>query len=543
MSLPVPVRVRLKTAKADRHVGHQVRSLEWSTSSPGGFDHATIGLDRPLVVDSPEIAYYGELEISDARNGSILFQGRQEDPGSGVSGDGQVWDISALGPSAHVNDRTAQLIYMDRSLERWERSWISDKTAQIDQTDHSSSGDEALLFKAPEGTTVGTGWQADYQYRAIYDAGMKLARVRCDVVNGGTSTLWENRILSRPAPGGAGQTNDSNTWSTSSQSLACSRGGSPSIPSGDDVANLRITRVGSSGTATASSWGDFFGIAVRGLLKDKDGSDITSGYSSSTVFGSSVVKDLLGRLLDEYDGANATVEDTAFGLEQLAYPDPVKPGQVLEDLITMDEAFTWHAWEKTTIGKHRFEWIAWPATVRYDATVADGAHFPGSADGLYNECAVRWRDSRGRIKVTVRTSSVQALTDAGLTRTASLDLSDEVGVTTGQAQRRGDQFLAEHAVPPNAGTLTIMRPILDRVKGRMVMPWEIRAGALIRVRGVKPNVDSLNATARDGTTVFRLARTTCRIDSEVRTVCELDAPTLSEARALARLKRRRQRRR
>src|SRR3990172_9057007 len=69
----------------------------------------------------------------------------------------------------------------------------------------------------------------------------------------------------------------------------------------------------------------------------------------------------------------------------------------------------------------------------------------------------RWTAS---IRRTRRTQVVDVLTDAGLTREALLDLGDDVGTST-NAQRAGDQFLAQHSSPLNAGALTIAEPILD----------------------------------------------------------------------------------
>jgi hypothetical protein len=54
------------------------------------------------------------------------------------------------------------------------------------------------------------------------------------------------------------------------------------------------------------------------------------------------------------------------------------------------------------------------------------------------------------------------------------------------------------------------------------MPWEIRPGNLIRVRGVLPNADSLNASTRDGVAVFRIAATEYR-QSENAATLELTA--------------------
>ena len=70
----------------------------------------------------------------------------------------------------------------------------------------------------------------------------------------------------------------------------------------------------------------------------------------------------------------------------------------------------------------------------------------------------------------------------------------------------------------------------------MVEPWEIRPG-LIRVRGILPRADALNASARDGVTVMRIRAAEYRA-SDAAAVLELDSYAPSTARSLANLQRR-----
>jgi hypothetical protein len=136
---------------------------------------------------------------------------------------------------------------------------------------------------------------------------------------------------------------------------------------------------------------------------------------------------------------------------------------------------------------------------------------------------------------------VQALTDAGITRTLQVDLGSERSSAL-NAQQVGSMQLAEYATPPNEGTLTISRPIYDHQLGRMVEPWEIRPGNLIRVRGITPNTNSLNVTDSDGVTVFRIVAVDYDTGSASASL-ELDSHPLSVERALANLAKRGPRRR
>jgi hypothetical protein len=260
------------------------------------------------------------------------------------------------------------------------------------------------------------------------------------------------------------------------------------------------------------------------------------------VLASEVVQDLVGRVLTRFDGHDAFIAQTSTHIDQLAYPDGTTAFDVLGDLMGLDGAFYWAAWQTIPAsGKYRFEWLPWPVSVRYEADVVDGFDSPGSAADLYNSAVVRWKDRSGATRSTTVMSSVQALTDAGLIRSAAIDLGDEVG-SAANAVSAGQAFLAEHAVPSNRGTLTLSRPVLDLERGRLIWPWEIRPGGLIRVRGIHPRADALNATGRDGSTVFRIVSTTFSA-RDASAELELDAYSRSTSQAIAALQSRSQQRR
>jgi hypothetical protein len=183
--------------------------------------------------------------------------------------------------------------------------------------------------------------------------------------------------------------------------------------------------------------------------------------------------------------------------------------------------------------RHRFEWREWPTTVAYDASTVDGYSSTGSAEGLNNQVVVRYHGGLGPTKTEQASQVVPELTDAGLTRNGYRDLGDEVG-SLANATRAAQQFLTDHATAPNAGRLTVSRPIFDHDLGRMVDPWEIRPGKLIRVRGILASSDALNATSRDGVTVFKVIGVDYDTSSASATL-ELDSQPLSLAHLLARI--------
>lgn len=535
MSLPIPLSVRLQTPRADLHVTRDLRDLVLRWTDPGGYASCQIALDRTLTLQPDEVAYYGNLIVYDSRSGRTVWEGRTEDPGRSAD-QGEVWDLAAVGGQAHTRDRIVPYIVVDREMvyERVDNAMTPGGTDRIGE-DPGGSLKQSLLLQFPQGISVNTNSRVVVRYNRVFRAGQKLARVAYTWDAGRTSASYAVQAITRTDGSMAtGENALSSNFNTAGGAAAAAV--NPSFPTGGgfpdgrNTVELRIFYNGGSGTeSTDTSWASFVDVAITAARVDKTGTAITAGYSG-TVLASEVVADLLGRLLTAYDGAGAVIATTGHAIDQLAYPDGVDAARVLQDLLVLEPGFTWRVWERNAAGKYRFEFVAVPAVVRYEADVIDGYDGPGSADGLYNAVSVRWRDATGQVQTTVRTATVPELSAAGLTRQGQIDLGSEVG-SLADAQRAGDQWLADRRYAPNGGRLRVARPILDLISGRMVAPWEIGPG-LIRVKGILPRIDALNATSRDGVTVFRIVAGEYRA-SDGAAVLELDTYAPSTARQLA----------
>lgn len=547
MSLTIPLAVRLQTSRSTRHVTAEVRDLQFREVIPGGFASIQIDLSRPLTLQPDEIAYYGKLVVYDARNGTVVCEGRLEDPGRSAGDSGQVWQLVAIGPSAHAMDRAVPLIYVDKDMSRWtpvEVTACPDGQVRVGDDMTIFPGEPSMTAQMPNGTPVTATTYIGRAYLPISRAGQKVARHDWQWDAGRTTVDLRLRAFAR----------DTATWASTFTQIrdhagnTAGAGLSPKVigtdwTAGKDAVDVRLAWVGATTSVGDDvTWGAWAGMVVQGTRYDKSGNELltAASYTANTVLASDIVADVLGRLLPAYDGANASVAVTSYAIEQLAYPDGVTPSAVLADLMKLEPNFYWAAWEANAAGKHRFEWRSWPTTVRYEADTIDGFDSPGSADGLWNAVRVRYRDAAGEIRTVRRTQTVAELDAAGLTREELLDNGDVLGRL--DATQVGDQFLAEHLHPPNAGTLTVARRVLDLQTGRMVEPWEIRAGHLIRVRGVMPRVDALNATTRDGSTVFRIMEKAYQASRAAATL-SLDSYPQTVARVLADLQAPRGRRR
>lgn len=539
MSLPIPLTVRLKTSKTDRHITRELASLTFREVAVGGFASATMTLHRPLRVQPDEIAYYGRVYVY--AGSVVVWEGRLEDPGRTAGPDGEVYELTAMGPSVHARDRTVPLIYVERNPERFVRAEnVTPGGANQIGGDPGStaSQDDALILRFPDGLHLVQNSRCVVRYYDMYEAGQKIARYNFSWDAGKTNASYEVQAYTR-TDGGTGEISRQHTFNTAGGGTAV-REIVAHYPAGRNTLDLRIIYTAAAAVTVAddATWASLRNISVTATRYAAGGGELLAAtdYGTETVLAHEVVADLLGRLLSQYDGAGATIATTSYVISQLSYIDGITPAGVLEDLMRLEPGYRWGAYESNAAGKFRFEWTAWPTKVRYETDVLDGYTAPGSADGLYNAVNVRWRDTRGRVRSTRVTAAVPVLDTEGIVREASLDLGDDLG-SAAEATQAGQQYLAEHATAPNAGRLTIGRPVLDLVRGRMAQPWEIKAGELIRVRGILPRVDALNASTRDGSTVFRIWSKEYDAGTALATL-ELDSYAHSTARALADLRNR-----
>lgn len=530
-------RVPLTVRVGDRFITQRVSGLSFREEAVGGVKSISLRLASRVDRFDPNLDPFSEVTLFDGRNAEIVARGRLTDPGRSASaGDGQQWDMTAFAPS--LGERTFPYVVVDSNTESFTRSTYCTRGATTG-TDERDENTPSLLLSAEEGKTVSTSWIADMIYRGIRQAGMKLARVSASVDCGVSDANYTVQLVTRTGTGG-GTTADSAASSTTTGALAAVV--VTDFTNADDVVSVRTVRDTSGTTGAEAHWFEFWDITRRALLLNAAGTEITTGYTQDYVFAHEVVTDLLGRVLDQIDGANSVVAQSAtYQIDQLAYPDGVTAEQVLTDLMALEPAYRWWI-EPTTAGTYVLRWELWPTAVRYEVTLNGGGDFPGSSQELYNEVTVRWRGANGQVRATAPITAACPVLDAqGITRSYMLDLGDEIG-SSAAATRAGENFLAEHNAPANAGTVVVDRPIRDLVTHRIVRPHQIKAGELIRVRGLESRTDALNADGRDGQTVFRIWSKTYNSDSDSAAL-ELDIPSRSTTNALVKVAKRRPRKR
>ena len=547
----IPFSVRLSNSSVDVHITQRISGLSFRSVAPGGYASATFTLENPIDVNSPMLAAFTRVYIYDGRNGNTIWEGRLAMPGRSSGDGGEVWSLTAVGPSAHTLDNTQVLIYIDWAMDNWIRDSLEAQfiapSATAGASSHPFSNSiDALVCNWPGATPINSSPSSRVQvgYYGFIGSTMTIGALKFLYSTSGANANHSTEAVTGVSP---------NYLASAYTAVVTGTGSTVTVyviddfVAGRDIAGLRLRRTAGPATTTiGEAWTAFYSVRILGRRFLKGGTPVSGAAGMVTadyVRASQVVNDLLGRMLPQYDGLNAVVDSTDLvDIDQLAYLDGATANQVLEDLMALEPSKYWAAWESDpTTGKYRFEWRSWGTTARYEATVEDGFDSPAPTWELYNEALIRWKDARGRIKNTLVTMDVPELTAEGITHRVFKDLSDEVG-SFGNATVVGNALLAEHNLRRSGGTLTVARPIRDIAGARWAMPWEIKPGELIRVRGVEASATTnIAETTRDGLTVFRIV--SVEANGEGQATLELDMFTPTEARALANLAKKRTRRR
>lgn len=499
MSLPVPLAVRV----GNQHITSQVQGLSFRKEAVGGVRSITFNLARSLA-DLNGLDPLAKVYIYDTRSGATVADGRFSDPGRSADSNGQKWDCVAFGPAQAASDITSPKVWIDRGIgDGWSRAYVVHPEATMgnaSKPDAGAASTQGILANFPAGITVGTNGSTLLRYERIWKTGGKLAYVGAAWQAGTNNTVWLVNLWT----GADGAATTLQQGSGASTAGGVHQAGKATIPDDHNCPSLQFLWSGAPTTTTGDdNWCWWDQVVVEGLRYRKNGTAITSGYLGSTN-ASSIVEDLLGSgRLPAFDGTNAVVQSTATTFSQFSYPDGVSSEQVLSDLMLIEPAYRWTTGPDVTGLGYQFRWEQWPTTVRYEATLDDGGSFPLSTSGLYNVVGVRYIDVNGTANTIFVGGSCPILDSKGITRQAQIDLGSEVG-SYSQALVAGQNFLAEHKVPKNAGTLNVARPIRDVIRGCDVMPWEIEAGELVRIRGVEAYPDAFNTSTNDGVGVFRI---------------------------------------
>jgi hypothetical protein len=584
---PVPLGVRIYNVywALDVWITNIVEDVEFRSVAPGGFASATLKLrddgsqSRALLA-----ALYNRVQVVDLATMEIVWEGRVEDPSHTADTDGETWELGVSGTMVATSDWKIPLWYADAGLD----GWIQGDPGSPASVSLDTPADTSLSITLKQGFT----WAANnssgevWRYNRPGEVGMFIGRFTLTYDGTGSGTEADFDVVTDTelaggvdvtafdANGGAPTTKtnivgDVNSFADSHDySIYLSvirQSAAASYTTTRDSPAVRITPVG-----------------IQALRVDRAGNRLTnvSDYSHGDfVLVRHVVEDVIGRLMvgtTDFEDitpfpAFATVNPATVYIDAtdttqittLMYLDGATAADVMNDMMTVQTSAYWAVWESAFGSVHgangladtgyRIEWATWPNGWGYLATSQDGLEEQPTADGLYDNVVVKFTNNAltgqplrsdlapPRFNSTPPSSDQRPpdLAAGNLSRCTVMDKAqpgnDSDALNAGVAwlgQR--DQRLAK-----NAGALTIKRPILfydagansDRGAARMLDPWMIRPGKLLKLADQIPDGDmtdlSHGTSAVPDThagTIYRVVATTYSAsDNSCR--LELDQPT------------------
>lgn len=512
-----------------------VSGLQIKNVAVGGYASVSFNLNRKL--DKALLDTFTDVLVYDTATGEQVGGGRLMEQGRNDDG---TWAITCLGEGlASMQDRNEPYMLIATDYEPWYQWRRGNKRMTVQQGTTPSGATDGLFLAASDGA-IATGDFVVAMDDRLAKCNQTLGGFEFQDVEGAASTDWSIRSYVYN-DGSSAQIVHNQPWTTS----VTTRGAESTTnwtPGGVNGLTLRIWRDGAGFTAGDNTWAHFRNIRVSARRYNQAGAVMEGSiYQRDYVLAHEAFIDIMARFCPRLDLANAQIDTATYQADQLVWLDGVTPMKAMEDVLSLEPAFTWQVWDKKDNGLWETSFTALPSSVRYEASTVDGFSAPSPTTEIYNKVIVRGTTKYGNSRVKVVTSTVPVLDAAGIVRSTTIDLGDEL-YSDGNATKFGQNFLADHAFAPNAGTLTIAQPIYDAQTGRWVKPHAIRSGGLIRVRGIQPTPDTLNATSPDGVTVFRVVSATYDDDAGAATL-ELDTYQLTESRALATLARKRGRKR
>jgi hypothetical protein len=510
------------------------RDLEFTKTDRGGFTSANLSV--PQFVDSGSKALQAGSRVTMYDYAARpVFEGYLDLPGKSAERDGQVWKLGVLGSAAILSDKSAPYVSIESSLEGFyqRRRFGASGQADVATTPDgaTATAESAVVLSVPGGTVVANGVVAAMDYDRLVASGQQLGGIAQTRLGGKADANWNAEMTVYGDDGTPAALDLFSVNLAVGPTVSASRVVGTDWTAGADVLRYKLARDGGATTVVDdTTWLAYYDIYVAARRLLATGSYAPDAdHANAYVLAHEVITDAAQMLTSLLDVANADI-DTSFTyhIDQLAYPDGVTLADLLADVALLEPDLTYGVFEAGSAGTHRFRVGKYDTDVRYVASTVDGWEQPGGELSLSNELTVYYIDKRGRPQHVTVTTPVPALDQWGRVRSApQVDLGTEVG-TAAAATQVGAGLLAQASTFPFAGRLTVARPILDQMTGRMVMPWEIEPGYMLQVQ------DILDMPP------MRLTEMTYR-DASMSAELTLGTPTYSTDELVAKLAKRRHR--
>lgn len=494
--------------------------LTFDNAASGGYGALSCTID--WAGPPPDALSVGAVtQVIDRRNGNIVWYGHLVDPGYTRTGTGASHRIAATGFSSILDTQVGALAYVDRDLAGWTYAKdypagaaqvVDDLSLPAQPSDWVDPATSVLQLDIPEGSKLdaSTPTHMTVQYLApkYNGSGANQDIILVQGVFDGTNSA-DYRVKARvvTAAGTVDTVMDRDYTSTARDFRLIEGVGTWDIPNAR-VAQLRWEYAGGADAVASRDyflrWGN---LAVVFQRLDRAGNLDTT----PTVYlqARHIIDDVIGRLLASKLDISTQIETPDALVEQACWWGGISARGVFDWLEDLVPDCYWAVWGPQADSQPRFEYTSWRQPPRYvippdSATI----QLAGGGDDLINRAVVAYQTSNGVPASVVVVGDVPELDAAGLQRSMLVDLTGEGPLSTAGARAKGLDALRTQNIVRSSGTATVTGPVMDLREGRVVEPWEIRAGWPVVLAGGALRADGGRAYsltgARDGRSTFRL---------------------------------------
>jgi hypothetical protein len=517
--------------------------MRFVSTAPGGYDtwSATLTWPDPSAPPADVITAEAVVHVTDRRNGETVWYGYLDDPGEVTFTGATAWRVTATGPRVILEREVKAYGLRDQELGNWawDQRYKASPPTTGDGEGFLAHGSDFPTdpptghweLQQADGTTVRVGAAQGVRYRPIVTTADKadpLMRAvylfvswQASVASGGVSR-FQVRVLNQT--GSSDVTVYDAAWATGQTDVTAQAGsGGWSFDAKQMVLQWAYTG-GTDVPRNSDFWVRAANIAVVMQMVDETGAALTAAQSEA---GSSspwqIMRDMVGRFLAgkvEPDGFAASPADA---VEQAAWWGGVTAREVADFVQAANADAWWAVWEPGPSGLPRFEYRSWTATqgtYRYQFGPQHGTTtLDGGTGELANRALVVYDRADGVPASLIMTTTVAELDALGVTRWTVVDLSGRGPLSAGSATIQAQSELAKVNADRTSGQVVVRAPVLDQWEGRVVQPWELRPGGVVKTQAPRSQpLVPVNYTAANGAGQWRATSVTFDVASNSATV-------------------------
>jgi hypothetical protein len=556
VSTPVPLGVRVFNnwgRSFDTWITNLVSDISFRSVIPGGYANATLTLHNDQSNGWTQVAQpFNRIQIVDLRSQEIAWEGRIDTVPRQTSDD--TWELGCLGSMVYASDIQRPMFYIDSDIESWYPDGFSASLPSFRPNVLKDQNTLETVF------AESTGWldvfAKAWVFQRAEETDLFVGRFDATFSGGGSHASLSQLANAFSVTNGAGATPQTRIDVTSLTTAAVRKAnpiGAAASFTSTTAQRVYIT----PGTASAVqidvlregqaiSWVADPRVQVQRV--DETGAKLqtAASYPQEYLTVEQIVRDVVGRFMvgawhtaannspyHGFVGSEGIYIDTSATAQitHLTYYDGTTAAQILADLMTAQPNAYWALWESrynaTTDGnsdaRFRFEWATWPLGWSYEATSIDGLEEQPDGGDLHNFLFYRypaipaWNADAGYKFLQTfwdTANENQLINDGQLVRSAVVQAEEPQSSATALTKARA--LHGEGKRTTNAGTLTVKRPIQAHDAGlnsnsgvsRMLDPWLIRPGKLIRITDIPPRSNSHTFAAGADAVIDTFGRTT-----------------------------------